>query len=113
MIENSHLVGDLTAAKRKRQKRYEEKTLNKPCTVRAHPNKHNLIKKFAKTGHCNSCKENIDLTVRLKKIVIRQKNGPIKWTDQCTYRDAVLSSISASFVVVVFILYCVVNRIIM
>lgn len=113
MTDKNKTMADLERAKRERQLRYEARTLNKPCSVRANPRRHDAIKNFAKTGKCNNCKEHLQKIALLNNTVCRQKNGPIKWDDQFTYRDAILSLISVSFVFVALILSDLVNIIFM
>lgn len=94
-----------------RKKRYEDKTSNKVCTVRAHLNKHDEIKKFAKTGQCNYCIEHKRNIAGLKNILNREKQGVLKWTDNFTKRDAVLTSISIIFTLLVIYIQNIVNSI--
>lgn len=110
MINKITSAVNITSAKRARQKRYEARTLNKPCTVRAHPHEHAAIKKYAKTGQCSTCQKHVKNFILLKNTVNRQRNGPIKWTDQFTYRDALMSLISVSVVFVALVINNLVNR---
>lgn len=82
--ENKHSKAKL------RRKRYEDTTLNKPCTVRANPNKHDAIKLFAKYNHCNKCQHTIKNLQALQNGLYKQINGPVKWGDRFTNRDQIV-----------------------
>lgn len=88
-----------------RRKRYEDTTLNKPCTIRANPNKHDTIKLFAKYGICNKCvianKESQDFKARLKV----QINGPIRWSDNFTNRDQTICIFTILCILIIYVLF--------
>lgn len=94
-----------------RRRRYEEATNNKPCTVRAHPDKHESIKKYAKTGRCNNCQELIQKRKDLNAKLDKQTKGPVKWSDELTHRDAVLSIYVVMFTMTFVLIYEVAKKI--
>lgn len=108
--DNQSLNNCSNKAKLRRQ-RYENTTLNKPCTVRAHPDKHEFIKKYAKTGRCNNCQR---LAQRHKDIMAKlaqQMTGPLKWSDEITHRDAILSAFVVIFTLTFVIIYEIAKRV--
>jgi hypothetical protein len=85
-----------------RRKRYEDKTTKKVCTLRAHPDKHNIIKRFAKTGKCNNCEKTHKMFQVARNKFQKQTNTP-KWNDIFTRRDAAISSYTIVFIVLIYI----------
>ena len=94
-----------------RRKRYEDSTLNKPVTLRAHPDFHESIKNYAKTGCCNNCQKLIKNGKALRLKFERQVSGQVKWSDKFTNRDAILSFYSVAFTVLILVCYGIATRI--
>ena len=93
-----------------RRKRYEDSTMNRPITLRAHPNLHESIKSYAKTGCCNNCQKLRKKGMALRLKLEHQVSGPVKWSDKFTTRDAILTSFTALFIAITFIFYYLVTQ---
>ena len=107
--EKSSLNNRSNKAKLRRQ-RYEDTTLNKPCTVRAHPDTHQLIKKYAKTGKCDNCRALILKCKEIKATLDLQVKEPVRWNDELTRRDAILSTYVVIFTLTFVVIYEMAKR---
>jgi phosphoribosylamine-glycine ligase len=85
-----------------RRKRYEDKTIKKVCTLRAHPDKHNTIKLFAKTGKCTNC-EAVHKKFQAARNKFQNQIMTPKWSDTFTRRDAIISIYTIVFIVLIYI----------
>lgn len=79
-----------------RKKRYEDKTKKKVCTLRAHPDKHDLIKRFAKTGHCDKCQQVYEKYQAARSRLKKQVGIP-NWNDEFTSRDQMICLYTLAF----------------
>lgn len=93
-----------------RRKRYEDKTTKKICTLRAHPDKHNLIKKFARTGECNKCENTYKQFKAARNRFQKQIKFP-NWSDEFTNRDMAISIYTAAFIAATYVVNEVVKDI--
>ncbi|MFV1922209.1 MAG: hypothetical protein ACMZ63_06375 [Methylotenera sp.] len=93
-----------------RRLRYEKNTLNKPCTVRANPDRHSKIKRFAKSGHCDKCQKHFKLFIKAKNQFQQQIDIP-KWSDEFTPRAAAISVYTVCFIITIYIVNDIVKNI--
>lgn len=104
-IQNN-LTSEKTLSKTQlRRKRYEDSTMNRPVTLRAHPDLHESIKKYAKSGYCNNFQKLIRHGKALRLKLEHQVSGPVKWSDKFTNRDAILSFYAVVYTLVILVMY--------
>lgn len=101
MTKNNNLDNSVIKAQLRRI-RYEESTLNKPITVRAHPDRHEFLKIYAKTGKCSICSKTNKMLQKEINNFYRQVNFP-QWSDRFTTRDTVISLYTLFYVEIIYI----------